>query len=143
MIQIDNSLFKFTTKIESNVHYIFDEIRRKWIVLTPEEWVRQNFIQCLTIQYNFPKSLIAIEKEIKVNQQRKRFDIVVYKNEQPFMLVECKQPQVQLNDAALQQLLSYNSVLQTQYFVVTNGSNTVCIKVNDKSFIICDELPKW
>lgn len=143
MINIDYSAFKFKLKQENNKEYIFDEIRQQWIVLTPEEWVRQNFIKYLTQILSYPKSLIAIEKQIRFNHLTKRFDIVVYKNMQPWILIECKQPEVNLNDLVLQQVLAYKSFIDAAYIVITNGNNTFCWKMEQNNFSEESCLPAW
>lgn len=143
MINIDYSAFKFKLKQENNKEYIFDEIRQQWIVLTPEEWVRQNFISYLTQTLLYPKSLIAIEKQIRFNNLTKRFDIVVYKNTQPWIIIECKQPEVNLNDLVLQQVLAYKSFIDAAYIVITNGNNTFCWSVVNENILQLNDLPKW
>jgi hypothetical protein len=98
-------------------------MRKKWVLLTPEEWVRQNFIQYLVKVQNYPSSLIAIEKEILLGELKKRFDILVYdKNHQPWMIVECKSMDVILDDKVLQQALRYNISVPVPYIIVTNGA---------------------
>ena len=89
MIKIDYPPYQPRIKKEDDKEFIFDEVRKKWMVLTPEEWVRQNFLQYLIQVKKYPASLIAVEKEIAVADTRKRFDIVVYnKDHQPYMIVE-------------------------------------------------------
>src|SRR5215216_39524 len=99
----------FQIKKDNGHHYVFDAIRKAWLLLTEEEWVRQNFIQYLVSVLNYPASLIAIEKEIDLNGLKKRFDVLVYNKEhQPWMLVECKASEIELADMALEQLLRYH-----------------------------------
>jgi hypothetical protein len=110
-------------KKENNKEFIFDEVRKKWVVLTPEEWVRQNFLQYLMQVKNYPASLIAVEREIVLADTKKRFDIVVYnKNHQPYIIVECKEMNVELDSKTLDQVLRYNVSLQVDFLVITNGS---------------------
>lgn len=102
---------------------IFDTIRKQWVVLTPEEWVRQNFLQYLLQVKKYPASLIAVEREILLGDIKKRFDIVVYnKNSVPWMIVECKEMNVALNESVLNQALRYNQVLNVLFLILTNGS---------------------
>lgn len=123
MITIEYPPYQPKIKKDAGKEFIFDEVRKKWIVLTPEEWVRQNFLQYLVQVKNYPASLIAIEKEIAVADTKKRFDIVVYdKNHQPFMIVECKEMNVELDNKTLDQVLRYNIPLQVPFLVITNGS---------------------
>ena len=100
---------------------IFDGIRRAWVKLTPEEWVRQNFIAYLQEQ-DIPASLIGVEKEIAAGELRKRFDIVVYtRSGKPWMLVECKAMNVPLSERTIQQTLVYRSVVPSSFMLITNG----------------------
>ncbi|HZF64030.1 MAG TPA: type I restriction enzyme HsdR N-terminal domain-containing protein [Chitinophagaceae bacterium] len=126
MIQVSYPEPAFKIKKENGKNLLFDPIRKIWVVLTDEEWVRQNFVQYLVTTLKYPSALIAIEKEITLNQLKKRFDILVYSSEhQPWMLVECKAPQVKLDDAVLEQVLRYNISVPVPYMVITNGVNTV------------------
>ena len=123
MIKIEYPSYQPKIKTISGKEFIFDEVRKQWIKLTPEEWVRQNFLQYLMIIKKYPPSLMAIEKEIFLGDLKKRFDIVVYdKNTQPWMLIECKEMNVALNNAVLSQVLRYNIKLRVPYVVITNGS---------------------
>lgn len=101
---------------------IFDSIRAKWISMGPEEWVRQNFIQWLVKVHQFPLAAIAIEKQIVVGELNRRFDLLVYDETfKPWMLVECKAMDVELNEAVLMQILSYHLAVPASYLVITNG----------------------
>jgi len=113
-------------KIKSvdNREMIFCTSRKKWVVLTPEEWVRQNFLFYLIHTIGFSPSIIAVEKKIKNLQTLKRFDIVVYKNDMPYILVECKEMNVVLGQSALTQTLNYFSEIQSRYIIITNGNQT-------------------
>jgi hypothetical protein len=122
---------------------IFDPFRKKWVSLTPEEWVRQNFLQYLVQTLHYPPALIAIEKEIKVGEMRKRFDIVVYRNEMPFMLVECKEMNVPLSKETLYQLLRYNTNMQAGYLIITNGSYCIAFQKKEDSFEETELIPLW
>lgn len=123
MIKINYPPYQPKIKSENNTEFIFDEVRRKWVLLTPEEWVRQNFLQYLIQVKKYAPSLIAVEKEINVADTKKRFDIVVYdKTHQPLMIVECKEMNVELNTKVLDQVLRYNIALQVPFLFITNGS---------------------
>ena len=101
--------------------WIFDGIRKKFVVLTPEEWVRQHFIHYL-VKEKYPRSLIKIESGLAVNELRKRTDIVVYNREgKPWMIVECKNPLIAIDQFTLQQVATYNSSLRAAFVCVTNG----------------------
>ncbi len=125
MIKIEYPAPAFRIKKENDKEYIFDALRKKWLLLTPEEWVRQNFIQYLLQVKNYPQSLLAIEKEIKLGELKKRFDILVYDNDhQPWMMIECKATEVKLDETVLQQVLRYNMSVPVEYIVITNGNKT-------------------
>jgi hypothetical protein len=126
MIEIQYPPPSFRVQHKNSQPYIFDEIRRKWLQLTEEEWVRQNFVQYLLHSMHYPKTLIALEKEIQLGELKKRFDILVYnKNHKPWMLIECKAPQVSLTDGVLHQVLRYNISLPANYLIITNGNHTI------------------
>src|SRR5690349_8846560 len=122
MIKIDYPAHSFKIKKESNREIIFDELRKVWLKLSPEEWVRQNFVRFL-LNKNIPSTLVAIEKQIQVGEMTKRFDILVYnKQHQPWMMVECKSMDVRLDESVLNQVLRYNIAVPVRYMVITNGS---------------------
>lgn len=123
MIKIDYPSYQPKIKNEAGKEIIFDEVRKKWVLLTPEEWVRQNFLQYLVQIKKYPAALIAVEKEIKLVDLKKRFDIVVYDaSSKPWMIIECKEMNVELNKNVLDQVLRYNITMQVPYLVITNGS---------------------
>ena len=122
MIKIDYPPYQPKIKKENETTFIFDGIRKRWLILTPEEWVRQNILQYLIQVKKYPAVLFAIEKEIPLGDLKKRFDIVVYdKNSKPWMLIECKEMNVVLDEHVLDQVLRYNITLQVPYLVITNG----------------------
>jgi hypothetical protein len=144
MIRLDYPEPGFKIKLENGRHHVFDGIRKTWLLLTPEEWVRQNFIQYLIEVLRYPSSLIAIEKELMLHDIKKRFDLLVYDNQhQPWMLVECKAPDVVLHDAALQQVLRYNISIPVSFLVITNGATTYAWEKVDGQLKILDSLPSW
>ena len=115
----------FRLKKEKDVEFIFDAIRKQWLVLNEEEWVRQNFVQYLIQTLKYPAAFIAIEKEIMLGELKKRFDILVYdKDHRPWMMIECKSAAVSLNDAALEQVLRYNISVPVPFLIITNGHYT-------------------
>lgn len=143
MIKIEYPPYQPKIKEEQGRELIFDETRKRWVVLTPEEWVRQNFLQYLTRVKKYAPSLIAIEKEIQLGEIKKRFDIVVYgANTKPFMLVECKEMNVELTQKVLDQALRYNITMQVPYVVITNGSYCMAFNCTNKSFTELSELPE-
>jgi hypothetical protein len=137
-------LFRF--KNSENKVSIFDEIRKKYIILTPEEWVRQHVIQFLMAEKKYPKSLINVEKVLNVNGLRKRYDIVVFNPDGSiFVLVECKAPEIKTSQATFDQIARYNMTLKAQYLMVTNGHNHYyCqIDVDNKKYDFLQELPEY
>jgi hypothetical protein len=141
MLQINFPQYNFRIKKENSKHLIFDEVRRLWVTLTPEEWVRQNFLQYLIQVKNYPLSLISVEKIIKVGELKKRYDIVVYKNNQPWMIIECKESNTAINTAVIEQVIRYNIALSTSYFVVTNGNASFAYEISGNSFTELTDLP--
>ena len=107
---------------EKNKEEIWDSIRKQWVRLTPEEWVRQNFVQYLLLVKQYPASYIAVEKRMKLGELNKRFDLMVFdKAAQPWMLVECKAMEERLDSRVLWQVLRYNMATPVRYIVITNG----------------------
>ncbi|PTT00752.1 restriction endonuclease subunit R [Pedobacter sp. HMWF019] len=136
--------FKITRKEEQL--YIFDEIRKKHLVLTPEEWVRQHFIQFLILERKFPKSLIQIEGGLTLNKLQKRTDIVIYNtNGERIMVIECKAPSVKISQAVFDQAARYNSVHKAKWLVVTNGLKHCYALINhlESRFLFVEELPLY
>lgn len=116
-------------------------IRKKWVVLTPEEWVRQNFLLYLTEILQFPASLIAVEKQLVLGEVKKRFDIVVYDNQaQPLVLVECKEMNVTLSESVLLQALHYFKAVQSRFMVITNGNHTIAYEKRGDAFFETDKI---
>jgi hypothetical protein len=125
MIAVRFPAQNFKIELRGGQRFIFDTMRKKWLLLTEEEWVRQNFVQFLLVEMQYPITLIALEKMIILNGLKKRFDVLVYDNmHQPWMLVECKAPQVLLSDDVLQQVLRYNMAVPVPFLVITNGNST-------------------
>lgn len=145
MIKIIFPEKKPSLKNEDGKELVFCIIRKRWVLLTPEEWVRQNYLLYLTEVLFFPASLIAVEKQFMLSDVKKRFDIVVYdkENTQPFMLVECKEMNVPLSAKVLQQALRYNSNIQAVLMVITNGSYCAAFKNNTGHFEEVFELPSF
>ena len=141
MIKIEYPPYEPKIRTTDGNESIFDEVRKRWVVLTPEEWVRQNFLQYLIQVKQYPASLIAVEKEIQQNDVKKRFDIVVYKNAAPWMIVECKEMNVPLDKKVLEQALRYNISLQVSYIVITNGSHCYAFSCENNSLNEIDSLP--
>lgn len=141
MLEINYPDYNFRIKKEGDRELIFDEVRRQWIVLTPEEWIRQNFLQHLMQVKNYPGSLLSIEKTINLGELKKRCDIVVYKNNLPWMIVECKEMNVDLNLPVVEQILRYNMALPVKYLVITNGKKTFAFELSENGLFEINELP--
>ena len=125
MIAVNYPAPNFKVRSQEHNRVIFDPLRKKWLLLTPEEWVRQNFVQYLIEIMNYPSTLIALEKKIRLGELTKRFDILVYdKQHKPWMIVECKGDEIKLNEEVLQQALRYNISVPVQYIIITNGNTT-------------------
>jgi len=132
MIQIDFATIPLKLRQATGRTSVFDPIRKKWLVLTPEEHVRQLILQYLANTMQYPSALLAVEKAIKVGNVTKRFDIVVYsRDHKPWMLVECKAPEVPISEKTLQQLLNYQRTMQCNYWLLTNGHQTFCADACD------------
>lgn len=146
MLKLNFPSYKFRLKNSENKTLIFDQIRKKFVVLQPEEWVRQHCIKFLLEEVECPKSLINVEKTIELNGLRKRYDIIVYKPDGSiFLIVECKAPQVKINQEAFDQIARYNMSLNSEFLFVTNGLNHfVCfIDFKNNSYQFLKEIPKF
>jgi hypothetical protein len=125
---------------------IFDEIRKKFVVLTPEEWVRQHVVQYLLVEKKYPKSLINVEKLVKVNGLNKRYDIVVFQpNGEIFLLIECKAPEVPISQQTFDQIARYNLKLNAQFLMVTNGLNHYFCQMDfeNEQYVFLKEAPEF
>ncbi|HVI48964.1 MAG TPA: type I restriction enzyme HsdR N-terminal domain-containing protein [Chitinophaga sp.] len=145
MIAINFPAPDFKIVNEAGKELIFDRFRKKYVVLTPEEWVRQNFLNYLVKTLLYPQSLIGIEKEILLGEMKKRFDIVIYNREmQPWMLVECKEMNVPLSQQTLEQVVRYNMVIPAAFLTITNGVNTFCCTYSSgQQWRFLEELPGY
>ncbi|WP_425237172.1 type I restriction enzyme HsdR N-terminal domain-containing protein [Ulvibacterium sp.] len=114
--------YDFRFKSRENKICIFDVIRKKFVVLQPEEWVRQHVIHYLIYEKRYPKSLINVEKQLAINSIKKRYDVVVFKNDGSIhTLVECKAPEIRITQRTFDQIARYNMKLNADYLMVTNG----------------------
>ncbi len=143
MVKINYPAPGFRIKEEDGKEWIFDEFRKQWVRLTPEEWVRQNMLQYLVQVKKYPASLIAIEKEIALGELRKRFDILVYKNAQPWMIIECKEMNVPLDDLVMKQVLNYNITVQADFVLITNGTDNYGFSLQNGVAEQLSELPEY
>jgi hypothetical protein len=145
MQQLNFPSYSFRFKNSENKVSIFDEIRKKFIILTPEEWVRQHVVQFLLEEKKYPKSYLNVEKVLKINGLTKRYDIVVFKpNGHLFLLVECKAPQIDIAQDTFDQIARYNMTLQSDFLMVTNGLHHYFCKMDyeNKAYQFLKELPE-
>ena len=146
MQQLNFSSYSFRFKNSENKVLIFDEIRKKFIILTPEEWVRQHVIHYLLNELNYPKSLINVEKLIKINDLSKRYDVVVFKSTgEILVLIECKAPSITISQATFDQIARYNLVLNAQFLMVTNGLNHYFCQMDfeNEKYLFLKNLPTY
>ena len=144
MIKIMYPPYSYKIKEEQGKELIFDPSRKIWLRLTPEEWVRQNFIQYLLQTMLYPRSLIAIEKEIQLGDLKKRFDILVYDNNHlPWMMIECKSMDVPLDENVLAQVLRYHIAIPVPFLVITNGSFCAAFQKLNGTLAQLDALPGY
>lgn len=146
MQKLDFPEFEFRFKNSENKTFIFDVVRKKFMLLTPEEWVRQHVLMFLHQIKKYPLSLINVEKQISLNGTVKRYDLVIYKPDGAlFLLVECKAPSVEINQHTFDQIARYNLLLKSDFLMVTNGFNhyycTVDYQNNRYQFL--KEIPDY
>ncbi len=138
--------YSFTIRQNKTRKEIFDPVRGKYVTLTPEEWVRQNFIRFLIEERNYPSSLIAIEKGLTVNKKPRRFDAVAYDNTgMPLVLIEFKSANVAITQKVFEQIAIYNQLLKVKYLIVSNGLKHYCCKVDfeKRSISFLENIPEF
>jgi hypothetical protein len=146
MQQLNLPEYEFRIRKGESKIEIFDRFRKKFVVLTPEEWVRQNFLMFLISQKGYPSSLIAVEAGLKINKVSKRTDIVIYNNNgKPLLIVECKAPSVQIKEAVFDQAVRYNMTLNVNYIILTNGLSHYCCQLDyeKNSYQFLKEVPDY
>ena len=138
--------YNFKIKNSKNKRFIFDAIRKKFMVLTPEEWVRQHFVSYLISEKNYPTSLIAVEKQLTVNGLKKRTDILVFNSTgTPEIIVECKAPSVPISQNTFDQIARYNLKLQAKFLIVTNGLDHYYCQMDfeNERYQFLKDIPKY
>jgi len=146
MQKLNLPTYKLRIKSNENKLAIFDIIRKKYVILTPEEWVRQHIVHYLIEDKNYPVSLIAIEKKLSINKLTKRTDILVFNTKGlPHIIVECKAPTVKITQEAFDQIARYNLTLNANYLIVTNGlKHFYCaMDVKNEQYLFLDNIPKY
>lgn len=138
----------FTPKIveKEGKRIIFDFIRKRHVTLTPEEWVRQHFVNFLINFKNYPKELLANEVQVKLNRTSKRCDTVAYNHFlEPLVIIEYKAPTIPITNAVFEQIVRYNMVLHVKYLIVSNGLNHYCCKIDyiNQSYCFLEEIPNY
>ena len=146
MLKLSFPNYEFRLKKIDEKRFIFDEIRKKYIELTAEEWVRQNCIKFLINEKKYKSQLIAVEKKIILNNLTKRFDIIAYDNNgDPNLLVECKAPNIAVRQETFDQILTYNRVINSKYLMITNGIIHYYCKIDniDNKINFLKDIPNY
>ena len=143
-LNLPNAALK--TKLVEGTTQVFDAVRKKYLILTPEEWVRQHFIHYLNKEKNYPFGLMGVEKMVKYNSLKTRADIVLYTADgKPNVIVECKAPNVEITQDAFNQIAKYNYKLRVKYLVVTNGLQHFCCEMDyeNNKITFLEEIPEY
>lgn len=138
--------YKFKIKSKENKLFIFDIVRKKYVSLAPEEWVRQHVIHYLTKNKQYPLSLVAVEKKLSINKLTKRPDIIVFNNDgNPFIIIECKAPKIPLTQSTFDQIARYNLKLGADYLMVTNGLDHIycSMDLQNKQYVFLEDIPNY
>jgi type I site-specific restriction endonuclease len=138
--------YLFRTKLKEGKKLIFDAWRRKWVSLTPEEWVRQNFARYLTEEKHFPSSRLGVEYSLNLNQQNFRADLVFFgRNGEPLMIIECKAPEVKISQQVFDQIVRYNMKLKVKYLIITNGVTHYCCIIDKENltYSFLEDIPDF
>ncbi|MCM4154589.1 type I restriction enzyme HsdR N-terminal domain-containing protein [Gramella sp. AN32] len=146
MQKLNFPAYSFRFKNNQNKIAIFDDLRKKFVILTPEEWVRQHCVQFLKNEKNYPKSLINVEKQLKLGDLTKRYDIVVFEPEGNVnLIVECKAPKVKITQHTFDQIARYNSTLKANFLMITNGIEHFFCKMDfeAETYIFLKDLPEF
>jgi len=146
MLKLNLPEYHFRTRSAGDRTEIFDNLRKKYVALTPEEWVRQNFIQFLIDEKKVPEGLICVEMMLKYNRLVRRCDIAIYNTSGlPAMIVECKAPNIEISQDVFDQIARYNMTLKVKYLVVTNGLRHFCCKIDfeNKNYEFLNYIPTY
>jgi len=146
MQELNLPTYKFRIKSNENKYFIFDIIRKKYVVLTPEEWVRQHYVHYLIEEKKYPISLISIEKKLTINQLTKRTDILIFNAEgNPDIIVECKAPTIKITQETFDQIARYNLKLNANYLILTNGlEHFNCIMdFKNEQYVFLESIPDY
>ena len=146
MVELNIPTQDIDVKIIESKNYIFDLIKKKYLILTPEEWVRQNLVRYFINDLNYPKGLIKTESSLKYNNLKKRSDILIFNNDMThFLVVECKSYKLKLNKSHISQSAMYNKIYKSKYVMISNGLDHIVCKYdwNNDSFEFMKSIPKY
>lgn len=146
MQELNLPFFQFKIKNKENKTLIFDSLRKKYLVLTPEEWVRQHFVKYLIDHKKYPTTLIALEKQLVINNRKKRTDILIFDaNGKHDIIVECKAPSIKITQDTFDQIARYNLKLRANYLIVTNGLEHFYCKMDfdNETYIFLKDIPNY
>jgi hypothetical protein len=146
MQRLNLPTYNFKLKSSENKTLIFDKLRKKYMVLTPEEWVRQHYVYFLIEEKKYPISLIALEKQLTINNRKKRTDILVFNKEGNHdIIVECKAPSIKITQDTFDQIARYNLKLKANYLIVTNGLEHFYCKMDfeNETYIFLKDIPDY
>ena len=146
MLQLNLPEYNFRIKKQDDKFLIFDSQRKRYVSLTPEEWVRQHFVRFLIEVKGYPAALLAVEKQLTLNGLKKRCDAILFDKEgQPFMIIEFKAPNVPVTQATFDQVAVYNAKLKVSFFIISNGLEHYCCKVNTETarYEFFPEIPDY
>lgn len=146
MLPLNLPTFAAKVKEKEGKRIIFDEVRRKYVALTPEEWVRQHFVNYLITAKGYPKELLGNEVPVKLNGTAKRCDTVAYNRFlEPLLIVEYKAPTIEITNAVFDQIVRYNMVLRVRYLAVSNGIRHFCCKIDyeNLSYTFLNSIPEY
>ncbi|MFV0310018.1 MAG: type I restriction enzyme HsdR N-terminal domain-containing protein [Dysgonomonas sp.] len=146
MLDLNLPPFNINVKKTDGRLSVFDRLRRKFVTLTPEEWVRQHFINYLITEKGYPQALMANEIQINLNNQKRRCDSIVYdKTISPLVIVEYKSPDVEITQAVFDQIVRYNIVLKVKYLIVSNGLSHYCCRMDysTQTFEYLADIPTY
>jgi hypothetical protein len=138
--------YSFKIKSENDLEYVYDHFRRKYVRLTPEEWVRQNFAHYLVAQKSYPASRMMLEKSLKMNKMSKRCDILISNDMgKPVLMIECKSPDIKIGQSTFEQVSVYNITFHVPYLIITNGMQHFCCEVDfqKRSVNFLKEIPDY
>lgn len=146
MLQLNLPSYQFRIKQDEKGYFIWDSIRNKYVKLTPEEWVRQHFLEFFIQDRHFPKALLSVEQQLSVNGMKKRCDAVFYNRDgKPQIILEFKAPNIEINQKVFDQVAVYNSKMNVEYFIVSNGMTHFFCKVNAENaqYEFFKEIPQF